>query len=142
MLRDGRCFHLCFLVSAVTCGKIPGVPTFLSAFPPPLLNHNGCRAAPVNTHTHTQSQTCCPCTFGFDNLKRIPEQTSGEQNSGDLSSVQSRPACERYIASSVLMMKPCVQMNEAFSVVVNHIKEAPMMTNALQSETNKRLRGN
>lgn len=51
MLRDGRCFHLCFLVSAVTCGKIPGVPTFLSAFPPPLLNHNCCRAAPVNTHT-------------------------------------------------------------------------------------------
>lgn len=39
----------------------------------------------------------------------------------------------------MLMMKPCVQMNEAFSIAVNHIKEAPMMTNALQSKTNKKF---
>lgn len=44
--------------------------------------------------------------------------------------------------SSVLMAKPCVQMNEAFSSVVNYVKEAPMMTNAVSSKTNNSLNRN
>lgn len=44
--------------------------------------------------------------------------------------------------SSVLMAKPCVQMNEAFSSVANYVKEAPMMTNAVSSKTNNSLNRN
>lgn len=40
------------------------------------------------------------------------------------------------------MRTPCVRMKRALNIVVNHIKEAPMMTNALQSKANKMLNRN
>lgn len=54
ILRDRRCFCLCFVVSAARCGKGPGVPTFLCVFL--LLNHNCCCAATEITHTHTHTK--------------------------------------------------------------------------------------
>lgn len=106
------------------------------------------RAAALLQETYRHKdrrEPSCPRAFVFQNGKFIPEHTSGEQNSRGRNGVQSRAAYERYIILpkiAELMRTPCGRMNRASNFVVNHIKEAPMMTNALSSKANKMLNRN
>ncbi len=90
--------------SLLSCGRAADVPTFLPVFPPQLLNHDCCWAAPEKTHTfklhtHTQHEgyAWCHGTFIFQKREFISEQTSGERDSGEFKSVQSHPSYKRLI---------------------------------------------
>lgn len=116
------------LVSMATCRTVPGAAALPPVAPPPLLNHKCCCAAPENRQTQaltslhiclSKSEIYSPAHIWRAELETLP--------------ASSRPAYERYITLpkiAEVMRTPCVRMNRAFNFVVNHIKEAPMMTNA------------